>query len=128
MAMKSTYKPKAKLSRTPTKAARNRRRTIKTLAAQGFSTDMIAAKLGLNKNHLRAEHALDLHAGREIRRADKVAAEAAELTHKERQRLEVIKGSFDSHWYTPEHGNDLFGNTHSVAEALAWCKEKFGDR
>ena len=65
--MKTKHKPRAKLSRTPVKALRNRRRVVKTLAAQGFSGDVIAAKLQLNKNHLRAEHALDLLAGREIK-------------------------------------------------------------
>ena len=76
--MKPRYKPRAKLSRTPVKVLRSRRRVVKDLAAQGFSGDVIAAKLQLNKNHLRAEHALDLHEGREIKQAEKAAAEAAE--------------------------------------------------
>jgi hypothetical protein len=44
---------------------------VKTLAARGYSGDVIAATLGVNKNHLRAEHALDLQAGREIKWAEK---------------------------------------------------------
>jgi len=52
---------------------------VRTLAAKGLSGDVIAARLGANKNFLRAEYALDLHAGREIKWADKAAADAAEL-------------------------------------------------
>ena len=54
---------------------------------------------------------------------EKAAAEAAELSKSERARLAAIKGTFDSHWYAPEIGNLIFGCTHSVEEALAWCEE-----
>ena len=57
--MKRRHKPRAKGSRALVKGLRNRKRVVKKLAAQGFSGDVIAAKLGLEKNHLRAEHALD---------------------------------------------------------------------
>jgi hypothetical protein len=125
--MKTRAKAKGKPSRRVVKSPSNRRRMVKTLAAKGLSGDVIAARLGVNKNFLRAEYALDLHAGREIKWADKAAADAAELPRWERERLKAIKGSFQSHWYSPEHGNLLFGFTHTVEEALAWCKQ-YGDR
>jgi hypothetical protein len=122
--MKSRHKPRAKLSRTPVKALRNRRRVVKTLAAQGFSGDVIAAKLQLNKNHLRAEHALDLHAGREIKRAEKAAAEAAELSRKERERIEIITAAWNSDWYDAELGECLlFPDCKTLEEALEQSKK-----
>jgi hypothetical protein len=88
--MKTRAKAKGKPSRRVVKPPSNRR-MVKTLAAKGLSGDVIAARLGVNKNFLRAEHALDLHAGREIKRADKAAADAAELPRWERERLEAIR-------------------------------------
>ena len=111
--------------KTHVKPPTKRRHFVKNLAAEGFNLDVIAARLGVNKNYLRAEHALDLHAGRQIKAAKKAAAGA--LSKKERQRLDCIKASFESHWYTKEHGNILFGGTHSVEEALEWCR-RYGDR
>jgi hypothetical protein len=119
--MKPRTNPKGTRSQPPN----NLRHFVKNLAAEGFSGDVIAARLGVNKNYLRAEYALDLHAGRQIKAAKKAAAGA--LSKKERQRLDCIKASFESHWYTKEHGNILFGGTHSVKEALEWCK-RYGDR
>ena len=63
----------------------DRRRTVHRLTAQGYSGDVVAALMGLNKNRLRAKHALDLEAGREIARADAEAAENEELSAKERE-------------------------------------------
>jgi DNA-binding transcriptional MerR regulator len=94
-------KPQAKPQRRYTKPPSKQRRTVRTLAAQGFSLDVIAAKLGLNKNHLRAEHALDLHAGREIKAAEKERAEAnaVVLTKDEEQLLSAIRSSFaNGYW------------------------------
>src|SRR5215510_201193 len=122
--MKTKHKPRAKLSRTPVKVLRNRRRVVKTLAAQGFSGDVIAAKLRLNKNHLRAEHALDLHAGREIKRAEKAAAKAAELSRKERERIEIITAAWNSDWYDTELGECLlFPDCKTLEEALEQSKK-----
>jgi hypothetical protein len=115
--MKTRHKPTAKLSRTPVKAPRNRRRVVKTLAARGYSGDVIAATLGVNKNHLRAEHALDLQAGREIKWAEKAAA--AELSRKERERIEIITAAWYSDWYDAELGeNLLFPDCRTLEEAL----------
>ena len=95
---------------------------VKTLAAKGLSGDVIAARLGVNKNFLRAEYALDLHAGREIKEAKEAAASAAALSKKEQELLDRIKSSFDSHWYSKEHGNCLYGGAHTIEEAIAWCE------
>jgi hypothetical protein len=115
-AMKLRTNPKGTRSQSPN----NRRQFVKNLAAEGFSGDVIAARLGVNKNYLRAEYALDLHAGRQIKAAKKAAAA---LTKQERERaklIERIERSFQSHWYDAESGNLLYGGAHTVAEALAW--------
>jgi len=119
--MKPRTNPKGTRSQPPN----NLRNFVKKLAAEGLSGDVIAARLGVNKNYLRAEYALDLHAGRQIKAAKKTAAGA--LSKKERQRLDCIKVSFESDWYDPESGNLIFWGTHSVEEALEWCK-RHGDR
>ena len=126
--MKNRPKPKSKLSPRYKKPVSKRRRIVQALARDGYNGDVIAASLGVNKNYLRSEYALDLQAGREIRAAEEAAEAAEALSKKEQERLDCIKASFDSHWYSPEHGNLLFGDTHSVEEALAWCKRNFGDR
>lgn len=120
--MKTRAKAKGKPSRRVVKPSSNRRRMVKTLAAKGLSGDVIAARLGVNKNFLRAEHALDLHAGREIKKAKEAAASAAALSKKEQELLDRIKSSFDSHWYSKEHGNYLYGGAHTIEEAIAWCE------
>ena len=96
---------------------------VHQLAAEGFSGDVIAARLGVNMNTLRAQHALHLKAGRDAKAKEKAEAEAAALTRSEQARLDAIKGTFDSHWYSKETGNIIFGGTHTVEEALAWCEE-----
>jgi hypothetical protein len=78
--MKAPAKAKGKLSRGSAKPSRKRRHIVKALAAQGVNTDVIAAYLGINKNQLRAEHALDLHAGRVKLKKQKAAAAAAALS------------------------------------------------
>ena len=86
--MKTRAKAKGKPSRRVVKPPSNRRRIVKTLAAKGLSGDVIAARLGVNKNFLRAEYALDLHAGREIKEAKEAAASAAALSKKEQEWTE----------------------------------------
>ena len=83
---------------------------------------MIAAKLRLNKNHLRAEHALDLQAGREIKWAEKAAAE--ELSKKDKERIAAVTAAWNSDWYDPERGECLlFPDCKSLEEALAQSKK-----
>jgi hypothetical protein len=96
-------------------------RMVTRLAHEGHSTDVIAARLGVNMNTLRAQHALHLKAGRDAKAAEKAAAEAAELGKRERERLEHIEKSFASDWNDPVHGNLFYNGARSVAEALAWC-------
>jgi predicted deacylase len=97
-----------------------RRQVVKELAAAGLSGDVIAATLKLGKNRLRAEHALDLHSGRTARKADEAVKAAAAPTKEEAERLKIIKQAFKSHWYTEEHGCDLFNGARTVQEALAY--------
>jgi hypothetical protein len=95
---------------------------VEQLATEGFNQDVIAARLRVNKNTLRAQHALRLKAGRDAKREARAAAEAEALTGPERARLYAIKQSFNSPWYSKETGNIIFGGTHSVEEAIAWCE------
>src|SRR5262249_49780813 len=98
-------------------------RRVKAMAAAGLVEDQIALRIGGDKNQLRRRYIDAIKAGRNAKVQEKVAAEAAELTKSERARLHAIKQSFDSDWYSPEHGNLIFGGTHTVEEALAWCEE-----
>jgi hypothetical protein len=93
-------------------------RRVKAMAAAGLVEDQIALRIGGDKNQLRRKYIDSIKQGR----AAKQEAEAAELTRSERARLDAIKQSFDSDWYHPKLGNLLFGCTHSVEEALAWCE------
>jgi hypothetical protein len=62
-AVRHRQKPRSTWQKPP----RKQRHTLERLAAEGRSGDVIAATLGINKNRLRAEHALDLQAGRETK-------------------------------------------------------------
>jgi hypothetical protein len=101
----------------------DRAQVVKELAAAGLSGDVIAAALAIGKNRLRAEHALDLHTGRTAKIEAAKAAAAAAPNKEEAERIERIKRAFQSHWYDPVHGNDLYGGAHTVEEALAWCAQ-----
>jgi hypothetical protein len=118
----SVRRTSMKKRRQPKTSRDDHREVVRTLAAAGLSGDVIAATLKLGKNRLRAEHALDLHSGREAKKADAAAKAAAELPREEREQLERIKASFKSHWYTKEFGNDLYNGAHTIAEALEWCR------
>jgi hypothetical protein len=108
--MKKTAKPKE-----------SRSQIVKALAASGLPGDAIAAMLKVGQNRLRREHALDLFAGRTAKNVAAKAAAAAALSRRERERRDLIKRSFASHWFDPLHGNDLFGRAKNIREALAWC-------
>jgi transposase len=107
--------------RTGAKSRSKRRHVVKTLAAMGNNFDVIAARIGVNENTLRARHALELKAGRDARKAKKQRAAATALSKEEQRHLDLVRRSFDSHWYDAELGNLLFGGAHSVEEALRWC-------
>jgi hypothetical protein len=101
---------------------------VRQLAAKGHSGDVIASKLGVNKNYLRAEHALDLEAGREINAIEKEKAEANAivLSMNEEILLEVIRTSFaDGDWIDEDGTNLLFGDARSEREAFERC-QSFG--
>jgi hypothetical protein len=99
------------------------------MAAAGLVEDQIALRLGgLDKNQLRRRYIEELKEGRTAAAAEREQAAAEELSRKERERLECVEASFRSHWYTKEFGNDLYGGTHTVEEALAWAKANGHDK
>src|SRR5262245_45084284 len=108
------------------KAASALHRRIKAMAAQGLVEDQIVARIGGDKNQLRRRYIDAVKEGRAKKRDAQAEAEAAELNKSKRARLHAIKQSFESEFYDPEFGNLLFGGTHSVEEALAWCREQDG--
>jgi ADP-ribosylglycohydrolase len=113
--------------RTQAKAvASTMHRRIKAMAAAGLVEDQIALRIGGDKNQLRRRYIDSIKAGRNAKAQEKAAAEAAEVSRSERARLAAIIRTFDSHWYSKETGNLIFGCTHSVADALAWCRERDG--
>ena len=118
---------KTNSKRTQAKAvASTLHRRIKAMAAQGLVEDQIVARIGGDKNQLRRRYIDAVKAGRAKKRDAQAAAEAAELDKAERARLHSIIESFKSNFYSPEHGNLLFGGTRTVAEAVAWCREQDG--
>jgi hypothetical protein len=93
------------------------------MAAAGLVEDQIALRLGgIDKNKLRRRHIEALKQGRASAAAQRAQEAAEQPTRQEREQLERIKRSFDSHWYDPVHGNDIYGNTHSVEAALEWSR------
>ena len=80
-------------------------RRVKEMAAQGLVEDQIALRLGSDKNQLRRRYIDSIKAGRDAKAAEKAEAEAAELSKSEQARLDAIKKSFDSCWYSKETGN-----------------------
>jgi hypothetical protein len=98
-------------------------RRVQAMAAAGLVEDQIALRIGGDKNQLRRKYIDSIKAGRDAKAKEKAAAEAAELSRSERARLYAIKQSFNSPWYSKETGNIIFGGTHSVEEAIAWCEQ-----
>ena len=82
------------------------RQVVEALRAKGLSGDVISEILNVNKNTLRAQHALALHIGRAKLRQQK--AEAGELTYSEMCAADAILSAINSDWHTPD------GN-------LIWC-------
>jgi hypothetical protein len=94
------------------------------MAAAGLVEDQIALRLGgLDKNQLRRRHIEALKQGRASAAAQRAQEAAGQPSKAEREQLERIEASFKSDWYSPEHGNDLYGGAMNVAEALEWCKQ-----
>jgi len=123
--MSRNRKTNGKRTGTDRRSSRIHRR-VKEMAAQGLVEDQIALRLGSDKNQLRRRYIDSIKAGRDAKAAEKAEAEAAELSKSEQARLDAIKKSFDSCWYSKETGNLIFGCTHSVEEALEWCEQTHG--
>ena len=120
--MRNGHNLTAKPPRTPVKAVGKRRRTVKALAAQGVSADAIAQVVGVSRNSLRHHHAIDLHNGREIKRAERAAE--AEIDRRERERIEIVTRVWHSHWYSHELGYHLlYPDCKTLEEALAQSKK-----
>jgi hypothetical protein len=100
-----------------------RRQIVREMAAAGISGDVIAARLRLNKNALRAGHALDLDDGRKTRQAEKAAAAESASSKADAEQLERIQSAFASDWYDPQFGCDLFGGAKTIEEAIEWCRK-----
>jgi hypothetical protein len=99
-------------------------RKVKRMAAAGLVEDQIALRLGgIDKNKLRRRHIEALKQGRASAAAQRAQEAAEQPSREERERLERINRSFQSHWYDPVHGNDLYGGARTVEEALAWCAQ-----
>jgi hypothetical protein len=112
--------PKQLLKRP--RSADDRRRTVRRLTAQGYSGDIVAALVGLNKNRLRSTHALDLEAGREIARANAEAAENEKLSAKEEEMRRCFFAGFGTYWENEDGTNDL-----QQGRTLAECKQDWAE-
>ena len=115
MARKSKVKRRTRRGRRTTAAVRER---VRALRARGFSEDRISHELSLSKNTLRARHAPDLDAGREIARAASEAAERAQLTTRQREIFDAISAGFGTEWDTPELGCLVQHGARDVSESL----------
>jgi hypothetical protein len=106
---------------------RKRRQTIadriEAMAARGEPEDLIALKVNLSKNSLRRRHILHIRRGR----AAKV--QGAAMTRAEMCCASAILASFDSEWFDPAYGNDLWpglagDNAKTAADAYArWLRD-----
>lgn len=95
---------------------------VEKLTAAGLNADAVAQVLNVNKNRLRAEHALALTNGRATLKKQKAEAAAAALTSEEKFALDAILEAFDG-WDEPD-GNLLWSGVNgdgatSPADAFA---------
>jgi hypothetical protein len=101
--------PMKKAKRKPRKSDDLWREEVKLMAAAGAVEDEIASKLGIDKNQLRAKFIGDIKAGRRVRAA---ADEADDSIKKDGTAIKAaIWSSFESQWFSPKHGNDLWPGT-----------------
>jgi hypothetical protein len=109
--------------RTPGRSSRldGLHRQVKLMAAAGLVEDQIALRLGgMDKNRLRKKYIDAIKEGRAVAANQEAQAAAEELPRKERELLDRIERSFESHWFDDELGNLLYGGARSVEEALEW--------
>jgi hypothetical protein len=117
-----TRKRKTNSTRTQANPGSSRiHRRVKAMAAAGLVEDQIALRIGGDKNQLRRRYIDSIKKGRAAKQEAQAAAESAELSKQQREERALIERSFASHWYDPELGNLIFGDTHTVEEAIEWC-------
>jgi hypothetical protein len=104
-------------------------RRVKQLAAAGLVEDQIVLRVGggIDKNQLRRRYIDSIKEGRAAAQEAQAAAEAAEMSKRERALRELIERTFKSRWYTKEHGNLLFDGAHTVDEAVALVRSYEGN-
>lgn len=101
------------------------RQVVEALRAKGLSGDVISEILNVNKNTLRARHALALHIGRAKLKQQKAAAR--DLTYAEMCAADAILSAINSEWQTPD-GNLIWSGldsdgAKSAADAFAaWLR------
>jgi hypothetical protein len=122
--MKTKNRTRAKRSLNRPRSADDRGQTVTRLTAQGRSGDVIAALLGVNKNVLRARHALELERGRQIAKAEAEIAmlEDEGLNVQEAQMKEAFFAGFGTQFEKPDGRNLLQQN-----ETLAETKKKWAE-
>jgi hypothetical protein len=100
---------------------------VANMAATGHVEDEIALHLGVDKNTLRARYIAHIKAGKRARASSE--AEAIDLTRAEMCCASAILASFDSEWFDPAYGNDLWpglagDNAKTAADAYArWLRD-----
>jgi hypothetical protein len=122
--LKTKNKTRAKRSPNRARSADDRGKTITRLTAEGRNADVVAALMRMNKNTLRARHALELERGREIARVEAqiAMAESEGLNVAEAEmKAAFFAGYGDPTWEKPA-GYNLLQN-----ETLAETKKKWAE-
>jgi hypothetical protein len=98
---------------------------VEQLTAAGLNADAVAQIINVNKNTLRAEHALALANGRATLKKKKVEQKASALTRQEQHAADAILATFsDGNWIMPDGRCALFPGTdgqgaRTAADAFA---------
>jgi hypothetical protein len=127
--MKTKDRARAKRSLNRPRSTNDRGQTVRRLAAEGHSGDVISALMQVNKNTLRAKHALDLERGRQIAQAEAETAEIEKLSAKEEEMRRAMFAGFGTHWENPDGTNVLQdGRTLAETEKLwsEWLRRHRG--
>jgi len=106
------FKPPLKRSRS----GDDHGRKVRRLTAQGYTGDEVAQLIGVNKNRLRAAHALDFRHGRELARAQAEAAVTEELSADEETMRRAIFAGFGNPRWTDAAGRNLLHNYRTREE------------
>ena len=99
---------------------------VRDMASAGLVEDQIALRIngGMHKNELRRKYIDSIKEGRAIATAARAAAEAAELSRKDKERIEIVTAVWNSDWYDPEIGECLlFPDCKTLEEALEQSKK-----